>query len=211
MNADLLGRYIAALSNLYGVVPEKKVVEIYNFHNSPKANLGDLEMSILGMNLSRYLVTRKAGYFIKDYLIFEDRYLKLLEMQDGRDYYIPGPEEILEYEDEFYFQKTKEFKDFELCMSECFDLDPSTQKKVTEDLMMDCQLGFDMKKTLDELSSKKIGFESLEDMNNFMKAFQKICSNSRKWQYKGNTYNEIRKKGRFSNPIDHLKRLLNPK
>jgi hypothetical protein len=60
-----------------------------------------------------------------------------------------------------------------------------------------------------ELSSNKLEFESLEDMNNFMKAFQRICSNSRKWQHKGYTYNEIIKKERYSNPIDRLKRLLN--
>ena len=85
-------------------------------------------MSIIGMNLSKCLVTRKAGYIIKDYLIFEDRYLKLLEMQEGRDYYISSSEERLQYEDEFYFQKkTKEFQNFEICLSECFDLDPSTQ------------------------------------------------------------------------------------
>lgn len=105
MNGDLLGRYIIALTNLYGVVTEKKVVEIYNLHNTPQANLGDLEMSIIGMNLSKCLVTRKAGYIIKDYLIFEDRYLKQLEMQEVRDYYIPSSEERLQYEDEFYFQK----------------------------------------------------------------------------------------------------------
>lgn len=70
-------------------------------------------------------------------------------------------------------------------------MDPSTQKKLTEDLMMDWQLGFDTKKTLAELSGEKLEFEPLEDMNNFLKAFQRICSNSRKWQHKGYTYNEI--------------------
>lgn len=208
MNGDLLGRYITALCNLYGVVPERKVVDIYNLHNTPKANLGDLEMSILQMSLSKHLISRKAGYFIKDYLIFEDKYLALLELQEGKEYYIPGAEDILQYENEFYFQETREFKEFEECMVECFDLDPVTHKKLTELLMMDCQLGFDMKKILAELSNKKLEFETLEDMNTFMKAFQKICTHSRKWQYKGHTYKEISKKTIFNNAKEQFGRLL---
>lgn len=208
MDADLLSRYIIALTNLYGVVPEKKVVEIYNLYNIPRANSGDLEMSTARMNLAAHLVTRKAGYFIKDYLIFEDEYLNMLKEQGDLDYYIPGPEEIFRYEDEFYFQSSKEFQDFEECFKDCFDLDPSTYKQIIEMLMMDCQLGFDIKKILSELSRKKLEFESIDDMNNFMHAFKKLCRKSRKWEYRGHTYSELYSKKRVNEVKEKFKRIL---
>lgn len=208
MDADLLSRYIIALTNLYGVVPEKKVVEVYNLYNIPRANLGDLEMSVSRMNLAAHLVTRKAGYFIKDYLIFEDRYLELLEEQGDIDFYIPGPEEILRYEDEFYFQSSKEFKDFESCLNDYFELEPSTHKQIVELLMMDCQLGFDIKSILSELERKRLNFESIVDRNNFMHAFKKICRTSRKWQYRGHTYNELYSGKRVNGVKEKFRKIL---
>lgn len=208
MDADLLSRYIIALTNLYGVVPEKKVVEVYNLYNIPRANLGDLEMSTARMNLAAHLVTRKAGYFIKDYLIFESEYLNMLKEQGDIDFYVPGPEEILQYEDEFYFQSLKEFQDFEDCFRDCFDLDSSTHKQIIELLMMDCQLGFDIKKILSELSRRKLEFGSIDDMNNFMYAFKKLCSKSRKWQYRGHTSSELNSKKRVGGVKEKFKKIL---
>lgn len=208
MDADLLSRYIIALTNLYGIVPEKKVVEVYNLYNIPRANLGDMEMSTARMNLAAHLVTRKAGYFIKDYLIFENEYLNMLNEQGDIDFYVPGPEEIYKYEDEFYFQTTKEFQDFEECFRDCFDLDPPVYKQIIEMLMMDCQLGFDIKRILSELSRKKLDFRSIDDMNNFMHAFKRLCSKSRKWQYRGHTYSELNSKKRVSGVKEKFKKIL---
>lgn len=208
MDADLLSRYIIALTNLYGVVPEKKVVEIYNLYNIPRANLGDLEMSLVKMDLAANLVTRKAGYFIKDYLIFEDEYLNMLKEQGDVEFYVPGHDEILQYEDEFYFQSSKEFQDFEQCLIDCFDLEPSIHKQIIEMLMMDCQLGFDMKRILAELDKKRLEFESIDDMNNFMHSFKKLCSKARKWQYRGHTYNELFSKIRVDGVKERFKRIL---
>lgn len=208
MDPDLLGRYITALTNLYGVVPEKKVVDIYNLYNIPRANLGDLEMSVSRIKLQNQLVTRKAGYFIKDYLMFEDKYLGILEQQNGREYYIPEQEELLNYEDEFYFHATKEFQEFKVCLGDCFYLDPKVEDELIDLLMMDCQMGFDIKKAMSELSKRKLEFESIDDMNNFMKAFQGLCTNARKWQYCGHTYKELNSKKRFNQAKNHLSRLL---
>ncbi|MDX9917155.1 MAG: hypothetical protein RBT15_03985 [Gudongella sp.] len=208
MNSNLLGRYIIALTNLYGIVPEKKVVEIYNLYNTPDANLGDLEISVAQSNLPMKLITRRAGYFLKDYLIFEDRFLDILRLQEGTEYYIPERNELLMYEDEFWFKQSKIFHDFNESLWDYFELDYRRHKHITELLLMDCQLGLDIKEIMEELSRNKLEFDSVEDMNIFMRRFQKLCRNTRKWQYKGHTYNELNSGNRFKFAKGKLKKIF---
>lgn len=99
----LLAQYLRAATNLYGVIHEKELREIYNSQNSPALGKQQFKEETRACS-GEALALIKNNYFISlavdDAEIFEST----VKIQRGKPRYIPDKEEFLRYQDMKYFE-----------------------------------------------------------------------------------------------------------
>lgn len=113
---DLVTKYIVALSNLYGLVSPKQVLEIYNSQNKQKISLVDLNDALEERSdvLKDQFVFIEHGLFVHEATYVErDTPHEIFKERSKWPYYIPKKEELLKYVDEYYFEKNDEFIEIE--------------------------------------------------------------------------------------------------
>src|SRR5690625_197998 len=109
---NLITDYIISLSSLYGLVHKEKVIEIYNMQNEDQITLSQIAL-IRGKEqdmLEGHFVSIDGNYFIYEPIIVFDEFDLYMTRKTGKPYYIPDKSELLKYKDQFYFEKTKEYR-----------------------------------------------------------------------------------------------------
>ena len=108
-----LKQYIIALTNLYGIVPQEKVVEIYNKQNNDKITIESISkyISLKKSELEEEFVCIDDDFFVQEsfYVFGGDLIENTLRMKADKPYYIPKKKELLKYTDDFYFEKNKQY------------------------------------------------------------------------------------------------------
>ncbi|MBM6615216.1 hypothetical protein JTF06_09985 [Desemzia sp. RIT804] len=120
---ELLTKYIIALTNLYGIAPKKVVLEVYNSQNQKQLTIEELDQQTEASaeDLTERFVISMEEYFVDDSLLmYETDIPNLLAEKADKPYYIPEKQELLRYEDDFYFEKTPPYKAFFNYMRDCF-------------------------------------------------------------------------------------------
>lgn len=126
---DLILRYFDAFANLYGIIPMKRAYGIIEKQN-PQLNLTREQFADIVNDLDFegkfYDVLSEDEIYDEDaqdcdlfekLLIAEyiltfgdpDDYEELVSEQYGRPFYVPEKDELLKYEDEYYFEKTRHY------------------------------------------------------------------------------------------------------
>ena len=124
---DLILKYFDAFSNLYGIIPMTKSYRIIEKQN-PELNITKERFAEVVNSLNMdgkfyYILSEDEVYdenakdcdlfeklLIAEYVLtFDDPedYEKLVDEQGDRPFYIPEKDELLKYEDDFYYEKTK--------------------------------------------------------------------------------------------------------
>lgn len=121
---QLLEDYFSAASNLYGLIPVRKLLGIYNSQNDPvteedfeeflerfecKEGFYDIigEDEIFDLDEPTPLL---EYYLASDYLLEDfDELVEMMDYQSQFDYYIPKKEKLLRYKDDYFFEKPIEF------------------------------------------------------------------------------------------------------
>lgn len=111
VNKDLIVDYIVSCTNLYGIVPDYKVVEIYNAQNKPKITLKELQAVTTD---SKYKKILEKQYVLVERERFVHKGIDVLKIKKeleqktvGKPYYVPDKEELLRYKNPYYYEKTK--------------------------------------------------------------------------------------------------------
>ena len=133
MLKDLILKYFDAFANLYGIIPMKRAYRIIEKQN-PELNLTKEQfakiVNTLNIDGKYYVIWSEEEVhneeaedcdlfeklLIADYILtFGDPedYEKLVCEQADRPYYVPEKNELLKYADDFYYEKTKYFYEFE--------------------------------------------------------------------------------------------------
>lgn len=108
---DKIYVYLKALTNLYGVVPIDKVIEIYNAHHDQQIDSGDLryiDYDDRNKEITEFIGINGDYFFNLDVLI-DDNFDSLLKSKEGKPYYVPDKEEIKRYASRDYFVEDEEF------------------------------------------------------------------------------------------------------
>lgn len=148
---QLLNRYFDAAVNLYGIIPLKKLLEIYNLQNEPideeyflefvdEIDLSHKFFDIVGedefhddidetLPINRDIV---AEYLLQD----EDYegYYTTKERQLCKPYYIPDKKQFLKYEDEFYHEKPLSFISLRAFFRNQSELTKEQADEIAEDI-----------------------------------------------------------------------------
>ena len=188
-----LQQYIIALTNLYGMVGKSKVMKIYNEQNRKQLGISDIEDFCEANEavLIEHFVYPTAGFFVHQAIMFTDSMDEMIEEQLGKPYYIPEKEELLKYVDSNYFEKTKEYKDLLKYIETHFIEDPEEAKELCEELHGLKQMQVNMQEVLNTLDRNNISFENNDQLNEFLMKISLMGNNTRIWENKGFTPNEI--------------------
>jgi len=190
---DSLLLSIRAMVNLYGAIPCEEAIEIHNrlFLGDPPATMADFNR----IDFDQEHFDIEDGCIAHEcLLIFDDDGLrKLLDRQAGKPRYVPGPDELLRYADEFYAERNDSY----LQLMDFIEHDFHVMHQTAEGLMEDLFLGvantdYEMKHILGEFDRCGIEFDDPAVIARLMPRIMAFINNTRCWPNCGHTPLEIR-------------------
>lgn len=202
---SLLKDYIISLSNLYGIVDREKVVEIYNRQNSDEATVAEVNgiMENDQEMLRNHYIYVHGHYFVHETIIAFNDFDKYMREKAGKPYYIPKKNELLKYKDEFYFERTKQYKDLLRYISDLLKGDRQRAEELCEDIVSMCQIESSIKSIFDTIYWHDIAFKDDRQVDEVMKLVMDLANHTRIWSNNGYTPYELFEK--FEKP--HLQKM----
>ncbi|MSU02111.1 YecA family protein [Tissierella pigra] len=189
-----LTQYIIALSNLYGMVYKDKVLEVYNSQNKVQVNLSDIEELLTSPpeELETAFIYPHQDYFVHETILESDDFDLLLIKKGDKPYYVPNKNELLNYLDEAYFERTNEYTALlNYVKKNFFRNDDEKAEWLCEDIQGRCQFGAGIQTILETFNDRGISFCDLEQVNEVTQLIIDLSNNIRIWENNGFTPHEI--------------------
>lgn len=187
----LIFDYLRALTNLYGIVPKDKVVEIFNMQNNDKIDAIDIDNAVLKKTLDNEIFQYYKGCFVEESIMYDDSFHYLLKLQENKPYYIPAKSQLLRYKDDFYYERTKEFRNLKAFLEKNLRLDDIKAEELAEDIQFVCQTEFRLEDIFFEFERRGISFDSEDQVQQILNLVMPLSNNTRIWSNRGHTPNEI--------------------
>lgn len=198
--------YFDAAARLYGVIPLRKLLEIYNKHNKPIS--ADLFLEIAEILRHQYRLfsilncdALKQHAPMDDPLDWEivaqfvyeadlNDYYPFVALQGEKPYCVLSKAEFLRYGDPNYFPKTlqvKQMRQFLFSVTES----QHDAEYILFDLQEMISMGMDFEVILDFLAEDGLTFEHKKDLNLFRSLYEELNLHSRKCVHRGYTSAEL--------------------
>ena len=208
---NLLQDYMFAAANLYGIIPLRKFLEIYNSQNETPVTEEELKELTDSIDFderiydlvaedeiyeteepTKYLdktLTTQHLYCFGDW----DDYIEMLEMQEGLDYYIPKKERFLRYKDEYFFEKTLEYIDLRAFFRNLPYFNKKDADEIAEEMYLDLKMEYGNDISDAVYDAVRMGFDNdneaeLEELCSLLVKLNKVV---RKQCYRGQTQKEV--------------------
>ncbi|MEG1016116.1 MAG: SEC-C metal-binding domain-containing protein [Clostridia bacterium] len=191
---SLIKRYLLACVRFYGVIEIDFFIELFNEQNTIEDELDYEELNIqlnrcikMGLEPDRY----ENCIVSKSLFMFEGEIETLMCQRENKEFYILSKEELLKYEDEFYIEKNKQYMEFDK-----FVHNKVKNREISEGLVEDLAYvlrfkNVDIQYAINEFNRRKITFDSLKEVEEFMHVYVNLINNTRNWANKGYTPYEI--------------------
>lgn len=205
---QLLYQYFDAAANLYGVIPLRTLLRIYNSQNEPIS-----EEDFVNFVESIYLDIKCYSIFATDELFPNppkiktidknlvaenlclgncDEYFDMIELQKGKPYYIPDKKQLLKYANDGYFEKTLEFISLRAFLRNL----PNLEKEEADILADDIQLIISIEKGSLTLAIQRaaqfgLDFDNASIRSEFSKLCNDLCNHTRMNMHCGHTPAEL--------------------
>ncbi len=130
-------------------------------------------------------------FIVAEYLIYDERYKDLLDIQAGKDFYIPNEQEIVDYARNLYLSQEPAYQNFREFLQHEIGMTYEDADDVALDIWDKIQ--FDMAFT-DIIRYLMDDYEELLDdtkMEQFMQLLQELNNNTRMQIHRGHTPNEM--------------------
>ncbi|SHI82560.1 SEC-C domain-containing protein [Parasporobacterium paucivorans] len=199
-------KYIIALTNLYGLVHKNKVLEIYNSQNEDPITIEDVEayLSKPTKDLGDSFIQIHKDYFVKEIILENKEFDLMLRKKADKPYYVPGEDELLNYVDELYFERNRQYTALLKFVEKNFFKEGDEKAEwLCDDIQGMCQFGVGMQTILDAFNQRQIHFKDQKQVSDVMNLIMDLLNNVRIWENNGHTPNEIHEK--FEKP--HLRPL----
>lgn len=190
----LLQDYIVALTNLYGVVHKRKVVEIYNQQNNKKMDVETIDtiMNESAEELRIQFVYIEEDYFVHEAVMIFDELDAELEKRQGKPYYVPAKSELMNYLDEPYFEKTKQYKELLRYMTKYIcNGDKEKAVGICRDITGMIHAESSLQIIMAELDSLGVEIADEDQLNNVIQLIINHSNHARIWSNNGYTPNEL--------------------
>lgn len=192
----LLTTYIVALTNLYGIVPKKIVLEAYNAQNKEQVMKETLEKEIRGSaeTLENHFVVSMEGSFVDDSLLMLESDIPELLIEKGdKPYYVPEKTELLRYQDDFYFEKNAAYQAFCAYMEQSFPEDKVSAREVSEEIYDTIHLEGTINSLFSDLELMGVKLKTKEEILHVHNLALDMFYHMRLWGHNGHTLIEIAK------------------
>lgn len=196
MNKELVMKYIVACTNLYGIVPIEKVIEIYTDQNEENISLDEVESFLQSKQVKEKLeesfVYIQSNEFVAEATSEEDEKKNLRRNAAGKPYYIPEREELLCFIDEEYVQETPEQWIVKNMLKEDFGDQLDVDVEVSE-LVYNLQVsGGDFMMELSLFISR---LElPIKEAERYIPAIVEVADTTRLWENRGHTTKELQQR-----------------
>ena len=191
MKNNLILDYIRAATQLYGAIPEDKIVEIYNMQNEDMITVNDLDRY---QHVENEFFKYFDGHFVHECLLLHndpEPFYELLMQKEGKPYYIPSKDKLLKHADPNYVERTKEYERLKNYIISNFIKDPVAADALCEDIQLICSLEFSIRDIFYEFERRDIAFESEKQINDLLKLIMNLANNTRIWENNGHTPDEL--------------------
>ena len=189
---DPLDTYAKAAVNLYGIIRLDEFVEIFNAHNEEKTTTDEV-YTILLPNVLKY---GKYGFY-KDYIVHYstlsdfDMVERLKKEQGNKPRYIPPKKQFLLFESEEY-DENNHWQKLQKLLFDSFGYSKATVEAFLE--MRSCvPYVFTLKGVNEILDNHDLIFDGEKQLQDFLNLFVLAAHNTRAWENKGYTLNELEK------------------
>jgi len=199
---NLITRYIIALTNLYGILHKDKVIEIYNLQNSDTISnitINKKTVVIDDIIIKEDVLNDKLVYIYKDYfahealVVYKD-HENLLSHQKGKPYYVPAKNELLKYEDDFYFEMTLEYKKLvKYIKSKIVMNNDIFAENICNEIQFYTQSSASFTEIFKVFERNNILLKDLQQAQEVSSLITQLSNNTRIWENNGHTPNEISK------------------
>src|SRR5690625_1345739 len=200
---SLIVDYIVAMTNLYGFVSKEKAIEIYNMQNDDKLDVSDLDHVL--EHHTDDLVSRFAfpegDYFIHETIYIFDEFGEQLARKQGKPYYIPPKKELLKYKDQYYFERSKEYRALRRYVARHFFKGQEYQAEMLcSDIHIECKSDFKLNDIFYHFERRDIVFDDEKQVGEVIDLVMDLSNNVRLWENNGFTPKELMNKMRKNNP-----------
>lgn len=192
MDTNLILDYIRATTNLYGIVPLEKIVEIYNQQNDDQIEIEDVE-PYLDKDLSKSYVYAHDDYFVHETIAAFDEFDLMQAKKGKKPYYVPDKDELLKYADMSYYEKPKQYHDLHKYIKKNFF--PNDEEKAVmlcQNIRWACVVdGPNIQEVFDHFNTAGVNFKDENHVNEVLPMVMELANNVRLWENNGHTPHEI--------------------
>ena len=205
----LLRKYFSAASNLYGVIPLRKLYEIIENQNPGLVTRSEF------MAFAQIARHEREGYFILsegdlfqngkhtpflDYEIIDTtmleidifQYFFLKKCQYGKPYYIPDKKQFISYVDPLYCDAVRESEALRSFLSSRLHLEGSLDKEVYEILFFGSKcVRITFETILEQIETLDVAFDSEADKAQLQALYESFCQQCRMQSHRGHTPKEM--------------------
>lgn len=196
--SDVLEKYLAACTNLYGMIDVKSFLEIFNAQTGRELTESELDEWMR-------LKTRLRGgrlYFMQDGCILSDifsprktgmaiDYHELMKKQGDMAYYVPEAKELLAYSDKYYVEKNESYSRLEEFFCTEMELDPKKAQLFASHIQLVIRHGGMPRDIVEELNNYGMTFTDSKQLNDFVKLMMDMYHESRMPEKRGHTAEEL--------------------
>jgi|SRR5690625_3076072 len=193
--------YIVALTNLYGIVHKRKVLDIYNEQNEEAIYVEQINMV---MDEHQEQLISHHTYIYDDYFVHEaifvfDEFNQEIQKKQGKPYYIPPKNELLKYTDQFYIEKNKQYKALLRYMTKhIFSGKRVRANELCEETYSMLQSEYSIQQILSEYNQIGIVFDDEQQVKEVVHLVIELSNNTRLWSNNGYTPDEL---SEFKQPL----------
>lgn len=181
----------------YGIFDKDVLREMFNVRKGFHISEEELERlcNEFPADMMECHLEKGQRFIVAEYLAYDERYKDLLDIQAGKDFYIPNEQEILDYARNLYLSQEPAYQNFREFLQHEIGMTYEDADDVALDIWDKIQ--FDMAFT-DIIRYLMDDYEELLDdtkMEQFVQLLQELNNNTRMQIHRGHTPNEMMKKG----------------
>ena len=200
--------YFEAAARLYGVIPLRKLLEIYNRHNNPISEDLFLEFAeILRHNYKPFSIlncdalkkhapmdTPLDWEIVAEYVYANDinDYYLFTQLQGNTPFRILQKTDFLRYANPEYHPNTVQVKAMRQYLKTILECNEDVEN-ILMCMQELCEIDMGLEETLDILGEEGLQFERKKDLNVFLSLYQDVNDHTRKCVNRGYTPAELRR------------------
>lgn len=199
--------YFTAASNLYGIIPVKKLMEIYNQQNAPVSQEDFLAVTEVIRHEHNYFAILGTECFYENapcsapedrevvleylYCCDDEAYYELIESQCGKPFAILPKGEFLRFADPFYYPPIPEAKNMLTYLQKKKFVPSISAQDVLDEITTHIYMDDPLDYLFAELERFGLLFRSKKEIDQFMERYVPLNNRSRKLSNRGNTSEEL--------------------